>query len=1287
MYTAYLINYENGIEESTIFFDTSLSLEEYSVLSAKATLSSGKAGSFSFRLPPANHTYSDWKKLTSYVDLYQDNELLFSGRVYSMIEDFNLNLEIMCEGLLAVLVDTVFRPRIFEGTLTELLTALITSHNSQVSSEKQIQLGVIEFSDDYIYREYDNYYSTFERLDDLVDSYGGVLRVRKTNGTLYLDWLDPDRNPTQPQVINFGENLLDVMQESNSDDIATIIFPIGAEVEDESTGIRTRITIESVNDGYDFIYDEDAIDEFGEIAQVVTWDDVTLPSRLKSKAVEYLDTVSHSKITINVSAVDLADVGENIDHFTLDKKIRVISSPHSLDRVFNVNKLTLNLLNPSQNTLTLGEKFNGYIGSIQRQNSDSYELIQRINKNYALNTELKSVTQVVAVHTTEIAQNTEQIELRATKTELAQVQTIATNAATSAENSATAASNSATAATNAANSAATAEAAALDVQTRANNGEFDGRGIASVAEYYAKNNSPSTPPAWNDFSVGVIAPDATDHYLWNYELVTYDDGPPATTERLERHIVSIYSEDGEPGRGITSIEDYYVTNNDSATPPAWTDFSTTVVNPTSSNRFLWNYELITYDSGSPLTERTARRVIGTYGETGSVGRGISSVTEYYAVNNSTTAPAYNEFSTTVVNPSSSNKYLWNYELITYTYGSPATETTERRIIGTYGDDGDDGRGIQSIVEYYKVNNSTTPPAYNEFTTTVANPTASNKYLWNYEKITYTSGSPLTVDTDRRIIGTYGETGATGPQGPQGEQGPQGPQGETGPQGPQGETGATGPQGPQGETGATGPQGPKGDPGEQGELIVGTHGSSSTATWTGTSQNLSEIKTGTRIQYKLSSPGASNVTLNLTLNNGTTTGAKPVYYSNTTRLSTEYPQNAVIDLIYDGSSWRILNPYTDTNTNTIGVLAGMVTAGPNGIKAYGLAMEDSNGKWNNISTTGGTGTSKVAYSGALVPDKVLYNSANSDYAANANTAAGAMYRALAVDLRYSTNCGSTLTAGLPVYLVGTLSGSTGLFTLDSTWWTQTVPTASNGKTYIYLGIAYSTTNIYLADENTLYQYIASDDLTGFYPLDKIRVSTTQASLTVLSDSIDSKVSTETFEALQLNVGNISNTADYAASQADVANANLADYKILVEQNYSTKSQTASSISQAVTSVQTTLNGRIDSVESNLTQDINGLRASVEANGETLSYFELKSDGFYIGSDSASVKLRETANTIQFVEVSSGIVLAEFNTNGLISTQVQVDNQFSVRNNGSDIWAIRKGAAVNSKNNLNIVWMGG
>ena len=104
-----------------------------------------------------------------------------------------------------------------------------------------------------------------------------------------------------------------------------------------------------------------------------------------------------------------------------------------------------------------------------------------------------------------------------------------------------------------------------------------------------------------------------------------------------------------------------------------------------------------------------------------------------------------------------------------------------------------------------------------------------------------------------------------------------------------------------------------------ELITGTHGSTATSSWTGTSTRLSSLENGTRIQYKLSSAGTENVTLNLTLKDGTQTGAVAIFYDNNTRLGTQYGAGAVVDLIYDASGtspvWRVLNPYTNSSATT------------------------------------------------------------------------------------------------------------------------------------------------------------------------------------------------------------------------------------------------------------------------------------------------------------------------------------------------------------------------------------
>lgn len=158
---------------------------------------------------------------------------------------------------------------------------------------------------------------------------------------------------------------------------------------------------------------------------------------------------------------------------------------------------------------------------------------------------------------------------------------------------------------------------------------------------------------------------------------------------------------------------------------------------------------------------------GDKGDTGSTGKGIKSVVNYYLATASVSGVTASTagWTTTVQSVTASKKYLWNYEVLTYTDNS--TSSTAPCIIGAYGDKGQTGstgatgNGISSILEHYAVSASgTTAPT--TWADTVQTMTATNKYLWNYESITYTNGT--TKDTQKRVIGVYGDKGQTGAAG-------------------------------------------------------------------------------------------------------------------------------------------------------------------------------------------------------------------------------------------------------------------------------------------------------------------------------------------------------------------------------------------------------------------------------------------------------------------------------------------------------------------------------------------
>lgn len=279
---------------------------------------------------------------------------------------------------------------------------------------------------------------------------------------------------------------------------------------------------------------------------------------------------------------------------------------------------------------------------------------------------------------------------------------------------------------------------------------------------YKGSTSGTTPPSgtWSTAIPTVPA----GQYLWTKTVVTYSDGKSTTAYSVSR--IGTDGSDGSDGRDGTSvtITDTSVTYQKSTsgtTPP--TGSWTTTIPATSAGEYLWTKTVVTYSDGTSTTSHSVSR----NGSNGAAGKGIKSVTNYYlaSASGSGVTTDTSGWTTTVQNISSSKKYLWNYEKITYTDNS--TTSTTPCIIGTYGRDGtdgaagEDGVGISSIQEYYQVSSSgTTAPS--SWVTTPPTMTASKKYLWNYEKITYTNST--TKETAKRVIGVYGDKGQNGEDG-------------------------------------------------------------------------------------------------------------------------------------------------------------------------------------------------------------------------------------------------------------------------------------------------------------------------------------------------------------------------------------------------------------------------------------------------------------------------------------------------------------------------------------------
>ena len=79
--------------------------------------------------------------------------------------------------------------------------------------------------------------------------------------------------------------------------------------------------------------------------------------------------------------------------------------------------------------------------------------------------------------------------------------------------------------------------------------------------------------------------------------------------------------------------------------------------------------------------------------------------------------------------------------------------------GTNGTNGKDGKGISKIQTFYQANNSTSGIYIytSGWSETFTAPSSNSRYLWTYQKTTYTDGS--TETTTPHIIGSYGKDGS------------------------------------------------------------------------------------------------------------------------------------------------------------------------------------------------------------------------------------------------------------------------------------------------------------------------------------------------------------------------------------------------------------------------------------------------------------------------------------------------------------------------------------------------
>lgn len=398
---------------------------EVGIYEAKISLKDNSTQTLEVSVAAKHDPFPGLKMMQSIIAVYQDDEVnpIFEGRPMSRKTDFYGNTSYQFEGALGYLYDSIQSPAVYTGqTIETIFRALIEEHNKQVEPWKQFQVGNVTVVDiytdsatysgqgrladddptelpDYIYQQDSNktgidqtelttgYESTFDAINNLlVQNLSGHLMIRYENGVKYLDYLK-DYLPSEGQVILFGSNLLDYSSTLDYSSICTGILPLGysrgtddfdkddpdnpehpsniyTEQEDPLQTVKNKLTISSVNNGSKILWNDEAVKNYGRIVKMKEWSNVKDAQKLYDKAKKYLLSTQFDNLSLECKIIDLHFVDKSIGPLHHMHMVRVKSEPIGMDRSIPISEMDIDLMNPANDTVTLGATYNSISGKL-----------------------------------------------------------------------------------------------------------------------------------------------------------------------------------------------------------------------------------------------------------------------------------------------------------------------------------------------------------------------------------------------------------------------------------------------------------------------------------------------------------------------------------------------------------------------------------------------------------------------------------------------------------------------------------------------------------------------------------------------------------------------------------------------------------------------------------------------------------------------------------------------------------------------------------------------------------
>lgn len=374
------------------------------VLSPKLTREVSKGGSLSFTMTRDHEQYESLQKMSTCITVEQDDKEIWRGRVLSHEADWYNRRVIYCEGALSYFNDSAITPFNYEGKLAQFLQHLIDAHNQQCGNMKmkRFELGtvtaalgdlVVHYGDRDSYGVGEDYGSTWDIIDKMVlKTYGGYAYCTfdAATGNNVLNYCDQafEADRLVNQTIEYGVNLLDFTEKTDTNSLFTRVYPMGSKHTVEETkwkwkflwwgekytesheerygisGTDAATVNKCLPKGYSYrldssdgdcgwIQNDAAAQKFGIVSALGEYD-TDSDNDTFAAGVQDLQKNSLMVTSYTVKAVDLRDAGYDKDRLTFASYAHIISKPHSIDVIMLCTKLVEPLDQPDKKEYTFG---------------------------------------------------------------------------------------------------------------------------------------------------------------------------------------------------------------------------------------------------------------------------------------------------------------------------------------------------------------------------------------------------------------------------------------------------------------------------------------------------------------------------------------------------------------------------------------------------------------------------------------------------------------------------------------------------------------------------------------------------------------------------------------------------------------------------------------------------------------------------------------------------------------------------------------------------------------------